>query len=284
MSVTGGAATAVRSPSWPRWVWANVAWAVALLVRAPRTAAKPRWPSYARIGACAVASLVVIAGLMVFVDAWAIETALRLPRWVVVPFKEMTEFGKSGWILVPVGLGLVLVAALASPALPRFTLLVIGTLAVRFAFLFTAIAAPGLFVTVIKRLIGRSRPFADGQVDSFLYLPLVVWRTDYASLPSGHATNVFAALIAVGVIWPRLRGIMWAYALIIALSRVVVLAHYPSDVFAGAIVGAVGAWLARDWFAARRLGFVIGVDGRVRTLPGPSFARIKRVARRLLAP
>ena len=63
-----------------------------------------------------------------------------------------------------------------------------------------------------------------------------------------------------------------------------VLAHYPSDVFAAAIVGAVGAWLVRDYFAARRLGFVIDADGRVRALPGPSFARIKRVARRLLAP
>ena len=283
MSSTGGTATAVPAPSWPRWAWANVAWAVGKLVRAPRTAAKPRWPSYARIGACAVASLVVIAGLMVFVDAWAIKTALRLPRWVVVPFKEVTEFGKSGWFLVPVGLGLVLVAAFASPALPRFTLQVIGISTARFAFLFTAIAAPGLFVTVIKGLIGRSRPFADGQVDPFLYSPLV-WRVDYASLPSGHATNAFAVLIAVGLIWPRLRAIVWAYALIIALSRVVVLAHHPSDVVAGAIVGAVGAWLVRDWFAARRLGFVIGVDGRVRTLPGPSFARIKRVARRLLAP
>ena len=225
----------------------------------------------------------MLAGLMVFVDAWAIQTTLRLPRWVAVPFKEVTEFGKSGWFLVPVGLGLVLVAAFASPALPRFTRLAIGTLAVRFAFLFTAIAAPGLVVTVIKRLIGRSRPFADGQVDPFLYLPLV-WRVDYASLPSGHATNAFAALIAVGLIWPRLRALMWVYALIIALCRVVVLAHYPSDVFAGAIVGAVGAWLVRDWFAARRLGFVIDADGRVRALPGPSFAHVKRVARRLLAP
>jgi undecaprenyl-diphosphatase len=227
--------------------------------------------------------LVVIAGLMVFVDAWAVETVLRLPRWFVVPFKEVTEFGKSGWFLVPVGLGLMLVAALASPALPRFTLQVIGAFTARFAFLFMAIAVPGLFVTVIKGLIGRSRPFADGQVDPFLYLPLV-WRTNYASLPSGHATTALSALIAIGLLWPRLRGIMWIYALIIALSRVVVLVHYPSDVFAGAIVGAVGAWLVRDWFAARRLGFVIDADGRVHALPGPSFARIKRVARRLLAP
>ena len=283
MTVTGGAAGVGRSPSWPRWAWTNVAWAVRKLVRAPRTAVKPRWPSYARIGACAVASLIVIVGLMIFVDAWAVETALHLPRWVVAPFKEVTDFGKSGWFLFPIGLGLALVAALASPALPRFTLLVMGAAATRFAFLFAAIAVPGAFAATIKRVIGRSRPFADGLVDPFHYLPLF-WRPDYASLPSGHATTAFSALIAIGLLWPRLRPIMWAYALIIALSRVVVLAHYASDVFAAAIVGAVGAWLVRDYFAARRLGFVIDADGRVRVLPGPSFARIKKVARRLLAP
>jgi undecaprenyl-diphosphatase len=78
--------------------------------------------------------------------------------------------------------------------------------------------------------------------------------------------------------------LMWVYALIIAISRVVVIAHYPSDVVAGALVGVLGALLVRDWFAARRLGFVIGKDGSVSTLPGPSLARIKRVARNLFAP
>jgi membrane-associated phospholipid phosphatase len=62
------------------------------------------------------------------------------------------------------------------------------------------------------------------------------------------------------------------------------MAHYPSDVVAGAVVGALGALLVRDWFAARRLGFAIAADGSVSTLPGPSLARIKRVARSLLAP
>ncbi len=75
------------------------------------------------------------------------------------------------------------------------------------------------------------------------------------------------------------------YALVIAVSRVVLAAHYPSDVLAGAVVGACGALLVRDWFAARRLGFV---DRRATAActrcPGPRWARIKRVARSLLAP
>ena len=51
------------------------------------------------------------------------------------------------------------------------------------------------------------------------------------------------------------------------------------------VLGAVlGVLLVRDWFATRGLAFVLGADGTVRPLPGPSFARIKRVARQLMAP
>jgi membrane-associated phospholipid phosphatase len=77
---------------------------------------------------------------------------------------------------------------------------------------------------------------------------------------------------------------MWTYAVVIALSRVVLTAHFPSDVMVGAVVGVVGVLLVRDWFARRGLAFVLGADGTVRPLPGPSFARIKRVARQLMAP
>ncbi len=101
------------------------------------------------------------------------------------------------------------------------------------------------------------------------------------AFPSGHATTAFAAAIAFGALWPRLRPLLWTYAIVIALSRVIVTAHHPSDVVAGAIAGVVGALLVRDWLAARRLGFSVRADGAVAALPGPSWARIKRVARSL---
>ena len=40
----------------------------------------------------------------------------------------------------------------------------------------------------------------------------------------------------------------------------------------------VGAMLAREWFAARHLGFVILPTGAVERLPGPSMGDVKRVA------
>jgi membrane-associated phospholipid phosphatase len=279
--MTGAAAK--RAPSWPRWVRANVAGALAMLLRTPRSAVRPPWFSAVRLGAVTLATAAVVGLLMVFVDASAIAAARRLPVWVFAVFDEITDFGRSGWFLIPLGVILLAIAALAAPTLPHFTRLVLAVVAVRCGFLFMAIAVPSLFVTVVKRLVGRARPYVGSHGDPFLYAPLM-WNSNYASLPSGHATTAFAALVAIGALWPRLRALMWAYALVIAASRVVVLAHHPSDVVAGAAVGAVGAWLVCDWFAARRLGFAISADGRVHALAGPSFARIKRVAGRLLAP
>jgi undecaprenyl-diphosphatase len=76
---------------------------------------------------------------------------------------------------------------------------------------------------------------------------------------------------------------LWIYAVLIALSRVIVTAHHPSDVVAGAIIGALGALLVRNWFAARRLGFWVASDGTVRRLPGPSLRHLKSAFRRLRA-
>jgi membrane-associated phospholipid phosphatase len=56
---------------------------------------------------------------------------------------------------------------------------------------------------------------------------------------------------------------MAVYAVIIATTRLVLLAHHPSDVVAGAVIGILGAMTVRYWFAARRIGFVIGRDGAI---------------------
>ena len=76
---------------------------------------------------------------------------------------------------------------------------------------------------------------------------------------------------------------MIVYALAIAASRLVLLAHHPSDVVAGALIGVIGAMAVRYWFAARRLGFVIRGNGEIAPLTG-RLPRLKRVARTPSAP
>jgi membrane-associated phospholipid phosphatase len=220
-----------------------------------------------------VVTLGVIIASMFLVDEAATDWARHLPRWFTDAFEQITNAGYSGWPLIPSALIVLCLAALTSPALPRLTQGVLVALAARFGYLFIAVGAPGLFVTIVKRLIGRARPYMDIHGDPFTYMPFA-WRPEYASFPSGHATTVAATALAIGAMWPRTRWFMWLYALVIVFSRVAVLSHHPSDAIAGALVGAAGAALVRRWFAAGRLVFS---PCTLSAFPGPSLRRIKAV-------
>ena len=262
---------------------ANVRIALSVLTRPARLHGVWPWLSAPRqLAVAAGVGIAMLLFLMVTIDAAAIRGVNHLPRWIISAFDDITDYGKSGWFLWPLGLLFLALAALP-PVLTSFSQRALAAIMVRIGFLFTAIAVPSLFVTIIKRLIGRARPLVGGSLDPFLYSPFA-WRADYAGMPSGHATTAFAVLVAFGTLWPRSRTIWLVYALLISMSRVVVTAHYPSDVLAGALVGIGGAVLVRHYFAQRRLGFAIGPDGTIHQYEGPSLRRIKAVARGLLAP
>jgi len=238
------------------------------------------WPGVAGLAIGTLVAMAVLIATMFVLDAWSVSYARQLPAPLREAAGRFTDLGKSGWFLWPTGILLLALAVLNSLDLPRFSRGILAAFAVRLGFVFVAIGLPSLFATIIKNVIGRARPFVAGN-DIWAYQPLT-WQARYASFPSGHATTAFAALVAIGAIFPQARALMWIYAVLIALSRVIITAHHPSDVIAGAIVGAAGAYLVCNWFAARRLGFAVSSDGSVHAMPGPSVRRIiKAVARRL---
>jgi membrane-associated phospholipid phosphatase len=220
--------------------------------------------------------------LMYALDAWEIG---QMPArgtaslwWVRI----LTDFGKDEYVLAVLA-GPLIAVAIVSPALrgvQRALLLGLGT---RLQFVFCAVAVPVLVTEVIKWIVGRGRPFVGGEANVFNFSHFA-GTPAYSSFPSGHATTAFALAFAVAAVWPGSRMAMVAYALIIAATRLVLLAHHPSDVVAGALVGVIGAMFVRYWFAARRLGFAIQRDGTIVSLVGPSSGRLKRVARGAFAP
>jgi undecaprenyl-diphosphatase len=246
--------------------------------RPRRIAAVRLLPAARHLAVGAAIAAICVAVAMLLLD-WRARTFVRtLPPLLVDTFNELTDFGKSSWFLYPLA-GLILLAALLTrPAMGRTANLVIVALVVRFEFVFLAIALPGLFVTIVKRLVGRLRP---NDLGPFVYVPWS-WTPAYASMPSGHGTTAVGAAVAIGMVWPKARPLVWAYAIVICVSRIVIQAHYVSDVLAAGFVGALGAVLVRNWFAARRLAFMVERDGSMRAMPGPSWRRLKTVAGRLV--
>jgi undecaprenyl-diphosphatase len=219
----------------------------------------------------------VIIALMYMLDAR--EIGLMPPRGTagLWPVRIVTDFGKAAYVLWPL-IGSLIVVAVVSPYLPgtsRSRLLGFGT---RLQYLFFAVLMPVLAGEVIKWIVGRGRPFVGGEANAFNFAHFAGTEA-YASFPSSHAITSAALAFAVSALWPQARVAMIIYALLIAMSRLVLLAHHPSDVVAGALVGVVGAMSVRYWFAARRLGFAIGRDGQIAPLAGPLPGSRKGVAR-----
>ncbi|MBH5391731.1 MULTISPECIES: phosphatase PAP2 family protein [Bradyrhizobium] len=269
---------------YPRQLLAVSRGALAQLVRSPshsrRAEAARKLARHSLWLSLAGAALVIV--LMAGFDQTEIE--LMPPRGTPTlwPIRILTDFGKDEYLLIVLGAALVAVAFVAAGlhGTRRAVLLGFGT---RLQYLFLSVAVSALVAEILKYLIGRGRPFVGGKANPFNFVPFEGTGA-YASLPSGHAVAAFALAFAVSALWPRLRVFMFTYAIVILLTRLVLLAHHPSDVVAGALVGMVGAMMVRYWFAARRLGFAIRADGTIVPLPGAARGRLKRVAHGASAP
>src|SRR5207253_2369749 len=86
----------------------------------------------------------------------------------------------------------------------------------------------------LKALTDRDRPsltYAD--VHPLVALP------GSSSMPSGHAWIAFASATVLSAMLPNRRGWLYGLAALIAVSRVYLGVHYPSDVLVGAAGGVV---------------------------------------------
>jgi membrane-associated phospholipid phosphatase len=264
---------------------ASLAWlSLAQLVRAPshsrRAEAARRWARHSLW-------LTVGIGIAVIVLMYALdvsEIGWMPPRgtsWLW-PVRILTDFGKSAYVLWAL-VAILFVIALMFPRARGTARPALSGFGIRLLYIFFAVLLPVLTGEILKDIVGRGRPFVGGQANAFNFSHFSGSEA-FASFPSGHATTAFALAFAVGALWPALRVPMLLYALVIAASRLVLLAHHPSDVVAGALLGVIGAMLVRYWFAARHLAFTIRRDGTIEPLAGPSWSHFKRVARGAFAP
>lgn len=92
----------------------------------------------------------------------------------------------------------------------------------------------------VKRVVRRPRPAA------VAYEPLVRTAGRH-SFPSSHATSAAAAAVAFAALRPTAGRAAVPAAAAMCVSRLIVGVHYPTDVAAGALLGAVTAALGRAW-------------------------------------
>lgn len=197
------------------------------------------------------------------VDAPLATDAARAPRALVEVGRFVTEFGTSAYMFATSAL----LAAVALVTLGRDRTFWNGArprlVVERCAFVFTAIAASSVAAQAIKHLLGRARPALSSGADPFAFHPLSLGN-GFASFPSGHTTSAFAAAVALGLVSPRLRPWLLGGAALVGASRVLVGAHYPSDVVGGAALGSLAA-VAVAWVCGRRgLAFTLHAG---RTVP-----------------
>jgi membrane-associated phospholipid phosphatase len=256
-----GSSDAAHTESYFWQVFALLRQSAISLLRPPRVSAvAARHLTKRSLWLAAIGAGVIVALMLTF-DAVEITMMPKRGTPSLWPVRILTDFGKEAYVLWLLAAAMIAIG-LAAPLLryrARLRLLRFGT---HLQYVLLAVLIPVLIGQAIKWVVGRGRPFVGGKADAFNLAPFNGTEA-YFSLPSSHAVTAFALAFAVAAIWPKLRIPMAVYALAIAASRLVLLAHHPSDVVAGAVLGLIGAMAVRHWFAARRLGFTIRDDGEI---------------------
>jgi undecaprenyl-diphosphatase len=96
----------------------------------------------------------------------------------------------------------------------------------------------------IKTRAVRERPYITHSAINCVSMPL-----DRYSFPSGHTLHAVSFTLLMASYFPEWTALLAAFALLVALSRVILGLHYPTDVVAGAALG--GAIAALSSFIAR---------------------------------
>ena len=139
-------------------------------------------------------------------------------------WKAVSALGKAGMIWVLIGVILIIIPKYRRTGCTCGIALGIDVIITNF---------------IIKPIVARPRPY-----DAFPYLTSLVGPKEDFSFPSGHTAAAFACTFVMLKLMPKKYSVpALILAILIALSRVYVGVHYPSDVIGGFFIGLISALL-----------------------------------------
>ena len=167
-------------------------------------------------------------------------------------FTTLAQFGDSLYYFVPIVLTWIVLKIINSNNN------YLKTLSDICLFLFWNILISGVLVQIFKHILARPRPvlFFDSNQTS---LDFFSFESQFHSFPSGHSATVFAFAFSMLLLFPRLKSFWLIFASIIALTRVIITAHFVSDIVAGAFVSyLVSIYLKKCFLDREKLFHQIG--------------------------
>lgn len=107
-----------------------------------------------------------------------------------------------------------------------------------FFYLLLAVVCAGLLCNGLKIIFSRARPveFFNHAIYGFQFFKT---KASFWSFPSGHTTVIAAFCVGLSLLIPRVTVLALLFAVTIAITRLIVTAHYVSDVIAGFYLGSL---------------------------------------------
>lgn len=164
-------------------------------------------------------AFVVIAVSMIFIDQkWAqyFGSPELIQVWLF--HRNITEVGKAE---------LYIVLAIAALFFDRYRR--------RAKYFLTCMLGSGLALHVIKFFIGRARPHVYPDHNPFVFKPFSL-DSHFQGMPSGHSQTLFTIACFVSFLFPKSTPWIFLLALYLSSTRAITLAHFVSDVWAGAFL------------------------------------------------